>query len=541
VKRKVFKATISIIINDEFGSDQIGIKTTLSTFPDTRRMLDERSWSPIHFAIALTSGADISENDVRILLSADPLAMRQISHYKASREEIEDEEFRMNRGPYRGCTPTHILCMQKQPKMSLVKYCCRRDPKAFTMCDEIGRSVLHLVTQYSESLELLQCILQMDSKMTNKFFEREGGGQEITPLGLLCKRLHFTSFDKMLSCLIGVDSSVEVISNGMLGLPETYCPFLHEDNVSESRDKDSLILFRNLLDANPNITKYNNAKALHKACTSLKGNFGIAVLALILSNDSTIVQIVSEELSLPIHNAASYSCLNVLQLLHRAFPESITALDNKEKSLLHLAVADDGNDAAIVIAKVQYLCEQCPALTKLKDHKGYTPLQKLLKMSKYHDVRFNFEIVQYLLCLDGTAVKEMCAPPDTTRADNGQLPLHLICQEEWSVLMTEVSEKGDCFRLLLRLYPAAASIKDGQGNTPYDIAVSSNLSTYFLRLLLAVDPSLDPIQRHDLNFAARREGMFLAFMALSSNYEPSIWANLRYEDKHLLQHVISYL
>jgi ankyrin repeat protein len=216
-------------------------------------------------------------------------------------------------------------------------------------------------------------------------------------------------------------------------------------------------------------------------------------------------------------------------------------LDNKEKSLLHLAVADDGNDAAIVIAKVQYLCEQCPALTKLKDHKGYTPLQKLLKMSKYHDVRFNFEIVQYLLCLDGTAVKEMCAPPDTTRADNGQLPLHLICQEEWSVLMTEVSEKGDCFRLLLRLYPAAASIKDGQGNTPYDIAVSSNLSTYFLRLLLAVDPSLDPIQRHDLNFAARREGMFLAFMALSSNYEPSIWANLRYEDKHLLQHVISYL
>jgi hypothetical protein len=360
--------------------------------------------------------------------------------------------------------------------------------------------------------------------------------------------LRLASFNKMFSCLIGVDSSVEMIYDGMLRLIETYCSFLYYDTVSESRDKDSLILFRNLLDANPNAAKYNNAKAFHKACTYLKGNFGIAVLALIISKDGTVVQIVSEERSLLIHNAAGYSCLNVLQLLQKSFPESISALDNKEKSLLHLAVADKNNYAVIVKAKVQYLCEQCPALIELKDHKGYTALQKVLKMSKYDDVRFDFEIVKYLLDLDGTAVKERCAPPDTTQANYGQLPLHLICQGEKYIdgyvlmmEMTELSEKGDCFRLLLRLYPAAASIKDGQGNTPYDIAVSSNLSTYFLRLLLAVDPSLDPMQRHNLNFAARREGMFLAFMALSSNYEPSIWANLRYEDKHLLEHVISYL
>jgi hypothetical protein len=98
-----------------------------------------------------------------------------------------------------------------------------------------------------------------------------------------------------------------------------------------------------------------------------------------------------------------------------------------------------------------------------------------------------------------------------------------------------------CFLLFLRLYPASAGIKDSHLMSPYDLAVSQNLSTYFIRLLLCADPAIDPVRRHDLNFASRRQGMFLAFKALSSNIEPTIWARIRYEDRNLLEHVISYL
>jgi hypothetical protein len=49
------------------------------------------------------------------------------------------------------------------------------------------------------------------------------------------------------------------------------------------------------------------------------------------------------------------------------------------------------------------------------------------------------------------------------------------------------------------------------------MAVSKNLNAYFVRLLLAADPAIDPMRRHDLNFEARRQGMSLAFRALSSN------------------------
>jgi hypothetical protein len=73
------------------------------------------------------------------------------------------------------------------------------------------------------------------------------------------------------------------------------------------------------------------------------------------------------------------------------------------------------------------------------------------------------------------------------------------------------------------------------------MAVSNDLSAYFLRLLLSADPTIDPVRRHDLNFAARRQGMFLAFRALSSNVEPLIWSKMRLKGRDLLQHVISYL
>jgi hypothetical protein len=68
----------------------------------------------------------------------------------------EDSEFKIYPCPYIGCTPIHILYMQKQPKISLVKEFCRRDPKAFALCDETGKSVLHIVAQYSESLGCLR-------------------------------------------------------------------------------------------------------------------------------------------------------------------------------------------------------------------------------------------------------------------------------------------------------------------------------------------------------------------------------------------------
>jgi hypothetical protein len=185
-----------------------------------------------------------------------------------------------------------------------------------------------------------------------------------------------------------------------------------------------------------------------------------------------------------------------------------------------------------VKAKVQYLCDQCPALIHLKDTTGRTALHDVLVLAE----RFNFECVKILCNADATVVRVK----RTTVSRSEQLPLHILIRYR-SKNISEVSSEGDCFRLLLRLYPAAASVEDGLSLRPYDLAVSKNLSTYFIRLLLSADPTINPVRRHDLNFAARRQGMFLAFRALSSNIEPTIWTKMRLKGRDLLEHVISYL
>lgn len=68
----------------------------------------------------------------------------------------------------------------------------------------------------------------------------------------------------------------------------------------------------------------------------------------------------------------------------------------------------------------------------------------------------------------------------------------------------------------------------------YDLAVSQNLITYFMRLLHCADPTINPVQRHRLDFASRRQGILLAFRALSNNIKPTIWAEIRYEYRNCL-------
>jgi hypothetical protein len=403
--------------------------------------------------------------------------------------------------------------------------------KKSVLCDKSGRCALHLDAQYSESLELVQDVLCIDQKMTQKLFEVEGTEKLCTPLGLLCRRPYFSTFEKIFLCLTEADSTVEVILDGIIRCLGSCKNCFHQDMLPGSSNERNLILLGNLLIANPTVTKYNNW-SIFFAAACLKGELGVSVLNLFLSKDSNGVKAIYEGL-LPIHWAACYSCLNVMKFLHKAYPESIALLGSNARSLLHMAAFDENSDVADV--KVQYLCDQCPALIHLKDGEGDTALHDLL----IYDDGFNSDCVKTLCNADPSVVKDKCTPLDTTELSSGQLPLHSLI--EFRSQFSELSIEGDCFRLLLRLYPAAAGIKDGHSRSPYDIAMSDHLSTYFIRLLLSADPAIDPIRRHNLNFAARRQGMFLAFRALSSDVEPTIWTKMRLKGRDLVEHVISYL
>jgi hypothetical protein len=180
VKRKVFRAACLMTIDSEFGNNLVAVNTILSSFSDESKKSDEKSWLPLHFAIALSSQNRISGEDVHMMDTIDPLAM-----YRMCGNNWCD-----NGDTSIGCTPAHLLCMQqKNPNMSLVRYFCVCDLKAFFLCDQNGRCALHLIAQYSESVELLQTVLYIDRVMTKRVFD-DTSGYDVNPLGLLCRRIY---------------------------------------------------------------------------------------------------------------------------------------------------------------------------------------------------------------------------------------------------------------------------------------------------------------------------------------------------------------
>jgi hypothetical protein len=202
----------------------------------------------------------------------------------------------------------------------------------------------------------------------------------------------------------------------------------------------------------------------------------------------------------------------MIKFLLKAYPESLTMVTGQGRSiagcnLLHLAMQNisDGTDG---IAIVEYLCNIYPALIHMKCSLGDTPLQN----AHLREGELIAEAVNILCNTDESVVRDKFTPTDITSISFQGLPLHLLIEYHSPIL--EVSDEGDCFRLFLQLYPASAGIKVGQRWTPYDLAVDEGLSVSFIRLLLNADPSIDPVRRHNLNYAARRNGMFLAFRAL---------------------------
>jgi hypothetical protein len=385
-------------------------------------------------------------------------------------------------------------------------------------------------------VELLQTILQIDQAMT----KRQDNEIDITPLGLLCRRPEFPTFREMVACLLEVDSSEEVVYDAIYECIGTYVESESKDHqiFPGSRGERMVTLLSILLEANLDALKYHDSCLFHHACQYLRGELGVVVLSLFIAKNSTGVRVVRSG-CLPIHYAAMYSSLDVMKLLQRAYPESLSMLVDNGDTLLHRVFYGYTKDITNMRDKVQYLCDQCPAFIHQKNDNGYTPLHLAFAYSQKLDVNS----VICLCVADETVLRDKCTPSDINYLRFQQLPLHLLIthMSSYGIPRSEILEEAHYFRLFLRLYPASAGIKDGHLISPCDLAVSENLSVYFIRLLLNADPTIDPVRRHDLNFDARRDGIFLAFRALSGNLEPTIWAKIRYEGRDLLSRVISYL
>ena len=502
------------------------VQELMRAFPDDSKLTDGRGWLPLHWAAVTDS---TTEADMKVLYASDPLALQRHHLEGTDRDDM-------------GYTPAHLLCRREvtNRNMSLVRHFSICNQQAFIMSTSYpdhrddpllySYSALHAACWDGQPTEeLLKHLIQLDCSQMKKMCSENG----LSPLGYICRNISCN--DCLVNCLLEVDSSVEVVGNGIAG-------------CLESTDHDCVLEWMEmLLKANPEAAKYRGANGmnlLHIAACNKTLPFDLCIDAMqrILVIHKDAVREVCSKGWLPVHSAARYCIFEVMEFLLGLCRESTSVVTASGSSnLLYLAVFGKESTTSEMEAKVRFLCSRYPAMMLQRDDEGDTPLHNAIYCK-------NISLMQ-ILCETGGQEQVRLPAAHPTEANyeyNGWLPLHyLIYWNARSLRDSLLSKEADSFRLLLRLYPEAAGIEGGVGawfkKTPYQLAVDENFPRYYLRLLLRAAPDLKPAALHRLNYAERRMAMFLAFRARTYAIEPPFLARLRFEKMDLVKHVISFL
>jgi hypothetical protein len=248
----------------------------------------------------------------------------------------------------------------------------------------------------------------------------------------------------------------------------------------------------------------------------------------------------------PLHFAVEYHSLALIDRLLKMYPEAASMITSRGMNILHYVV-DRRDEEAVDIAS--YIFTRFPSLihernewnpTEFSYHNssGYTPF--LLALAKS-----NYKVATALCQMDKQVIRDVVICTEINPCTYLSNPLHIMTREfggySEPVSFEPVSEGADCFRLLISLYPEAAGIDNQDGKTPYEYARHNGESSYMLRLLLRAAPTINPDELHRLNYAERRQAMFLAFRAIVPSSEVSIWRRLKMGDENLLRYVVCFL
>ena len=294
----------------------------------------------------------------------------------------------------------------------------------------------------------------------------------MTPLGYLCVN-SFCS-DRLMTCLLEVDSSAEVIGNGIAGC-------LGSTDYTVILERVEM-----LLKANLEAAKYRNsanANLLRFAAHYGKMPFQLCIdiMQRILAIHNDAVREMDSDGWLPVHAAARDGAVEVMEFLLSLYPESASMVTTVGlNNLLYLAVCDIESTTSVMEAKVRFLCSRYPAMMLQRNSVGKTPLHAAISWA-------NILAVQILCEAGGQELVRLpiAHPTDANDINNGWLPLHTLIAWNAELLRDSLLSKGaDCFRMMLQLYPEAAGIECGVGvafkKTAYQLAVDKNLPPYYL-------------------------------------------------------------
>jgi len=563
-RNKVFRAALSLaaegLTHDGAAIDgdrgNAAVRQLMHAFPNKSRAKGGRRWLPLHWAVVAATATSsqqhvVTEADVKAVYGVDPAALCR-HHLECETYDVREASSQayICKSLY-GLTPAHLLCLLETTERTkaLVRYFAICRPSAFTMnvsyevmdgTDEemfllsLQRGVfgaLHVACGLGQPSEwLLQQLMQLDISACRGRAVCEQWTEQWAPLGALCQYSEHID-ERLMRCLLAVDSSVDVVVSGFWGAVE---------NTRQATGRVAAVTL--LLEANPLAARRNlsNACTLAHCFCSNSGRIPaqecIDILKLLLAaNKDAFGESVGGDL--PIHWLAQHGPVEALEYLLDACPETATKLTADSTNLLHCVVGNTGDFEAnaLKVAKVRLLCSRYPSMLLHRDSLGQTPLFHACRRSASNESCDDDVVVSTILALCEAGGRELVSIPvvHPTVPDHiysNWRPLHAFASS-WVHFLegtTPLSPWADAFRMLLRLCPEAANM------------AGYNLPTYYRRLLYRAVPHLEPEERCRLIWEDRRMAMFLAFSAFPGE-KPPLLACLRYENKDLVKHVVSFL
>jgi len=213
---------------------------------------------------------------------------------------------------------------------------------------------------------------------------------------------------------------------------------------------------RFLLEACPSsIHQRNNCNELpiHSLCeVNTDGGVAIEILKLLLKAHPDSVTQTDGEGYLPLHLAAMNKSPAFCKILVDAYPELAKRVDDDGDLPIHNACHRGRPDT------VEYLFELYPESLHIRNNNGYLPIHEACG----HPNKNTAEIVKFLLLHDPDCLSKPVVS-DFNSDDEGSLPLHLIWSESWGMDEFNMTE------LLFDLYPEAILIRNRLGQLPIDI------------------------------------------------------------------------
>jgi hypothetical protein len=206
----------------------------------------------------------------------------------------------------------------------------------------------------------------------------------------------------------------------------------------------------------------------------------------------------------PVQAAIFFGKCTALKYLLEQRPDTWSTRGMGSGNILHDAVnALNYNMGSYeYLKKIRYIVRHRPDLPRQRDNVGETPLINIASDLCSSHIR---SWDAFHLVLNKDTVRMPIVSADARH--NLKLPLHEFMS------YTSGNSPDERFmptlRKLLRLYPEAAGMKNGENETPYDIAKRENAPTEVRRLLLLASGDQDPAVLHQMNLEARMAGLLV--------------------------------